>query len=93
LPGGVVQKAVGDVPYCGADVRENSWRADNMITFAQTGPPRRGGFQDLVDVVELARMGEIRTVVEHFPLEKAMDAYQLMREGKLRGRAVILPNG
>ena len=32
-------------------------------------------------------------VVEYFPLNMAMDAYQLMREGKLKGRAVMRPNG
>jgi propanol-preferring alcohol dehydrogenase len=55
--------------------------------------PYGGGFQDLVEAVELAKMGKIRTVVEHFPFDKAMDAYQLMREGKLKGRAVMTPNG
>lgn len=55
--------------------------------------PYGSGFQDLVEVVELAKKGKVRMVVEHFPLEKAMDAYQLMREGKLKGRAVMTPNG
>jgi propanol-preferring alcohol dehydrogenase len=51
------------------------------------------GFQDLTEVVELAKAQKIRTVVEQFPLENVFDAYQLMREGKLKGRAVMLPNG
>ncbi len=51
------------------------------------------GFQDLIEVVELVKAGKIHTVVEHFALDKVMDAYQLMREGKLKGRAVMTPNG
>ena len=55
--------------------------------------PYGGGFRDLAEVVELAKTGKIRTAVEYFPLDKAMDAYQLMRAGKLKGRAVMVPNG
>jgi hypothetical protein len=36
---------------------------------------------------------KLRTVVEHFPLANVFDAYDLMGEGKLKGRAVRLPNG
>jgi propanol-preferring alcohol dehydrogenase len=55
--------------------------------------PHGMGYQDLVEVVELVKSGKVRMVVENFPLEKALDAYQLMREGKLRGRAVMTPHG
>jgi alcohol dehydrogenase, propanol-preferring len=51
------------------------------------------GFQDLIQVVKLVKTGKVRRVVEQFPLNKAMDACQLMREGKLKGRAVMTPNG
>ena len=30
--------------------------------------------------------------VEHFPLERADEAYQLLHDGKIRGRAVITPH-
>jgi hypothetical protein len=32
-------------------------------------------------------------VVAHFPFDMAMDAYQLMSEGKLKRHAVILLHG
>jgi propanol-preferring alcohol dehydrogenase len=54
--------------------------------------PYGSGFQDLVEVVELVKTGKVR-MVEHFSLDKAIEAYQLMREGKLKGRAVMTPNG
>jgi propanol-preferring alcohol dehydrogenase len=32
-------------------------------------------------------------LVEYFPLERAGEAYRLLHEGKIAGRAVITPNG
>jgi alcohol dehydrogenase, propanol-preferring len=54
--------------------------------------PYGSGLQDLVEVVALVKAGKVRMVVEQFPLEKALDAYQLMREGKLKGRPVMTPH-
>jgi propanol-preferring alcohol dehydrogenase len=50
-------------------------------------------FQDLIEVTELAKAGKVQTMVEYFPLDKAFDVLQLMKEGKLKGRAVLTPNG
>jgi propanol-preferring alcohol dehydrogenase len=47
---------------------------------------------ELVDVVNLAQTGKIRMLVEHVPLERAGAAYQLLHDGKIKGRAVITPN-
>jgi alcohol dehydrogenase, propanol-preferring len=55
--------------------------------------PYWGFIPELMDVVSLAQAGKIRMLVEYFPLERAGEAYQLLREGKLEGRAVITPNG
>lgn len=51
-----------------------------------------GPIPELVDVVNLAQTGQIRMLVEHFPLERAAEAYQLLRDGKIKGRAIITPN-
>jgi propanol-preferring alcohol dehydrogenase len=32
-------------------------------------------------------------LVEHFPLEQATKVYHLLHDGKIKGRAVITPNG
>jgi propanol-preferring alcohol dehydrogenase len=63
-------------------------RFDASITY-----PYWGSAIELAEVLELARAGHIHAHVERFPLEKAPDAYQRMREGTLAGRAVITPNG
>ena len=60
---------------------------------AQLTIPYWGSAVELEEVLELARAGRIRAHVERFELERAGDAYQRMREGKLDGRAVICPHG
>ncbi|BCJ75071.1 oxidoreductase [Catellatospora sp. IY07-71] len=54
--------------------------------------PYWGYITELMEVVDLARAGRIRTLVEYFPLERADEAYRLLHEGKIQGRAVITPH-
>jgi len=55
--------------------------------------PYWGSIPELMEVVSLARSGKIKMLVEHFPLERASEAYHLLHDGKIQGRAVMLPNG
>jgi hypothetical protein len=55
--------------------------------------PYWGSIPELTEVVSLAQAGKIKMIVEHFPLERAGEAYHLLRDGKIQGRAVITPNG
>jgi propanol-preferring alcohol dehydrogenase len=52
-----------------------------------------GSIADLRETIALARRGKIKAHVARYPLEKAGDAFQAMRDGTLEGRAVICPNG
>jgi len=54
--------------------------------------PYWGYIPELIEVVTLAQAGKIKMLVEHFPLEKAAEAYHLLHDGKIKGRAVITPN-
>jgi alcohol dehydrogenase, propanol-preferring len=54
--------------------------------------PYWGSITELMEVVALAQAGKIRMLVEHFPLERASEAYHLLHDGKINGRAVITPN-
>ena len=54
--------------------------------------PFWGFIPELMEVVSLAQAGQIRMLVEYFPLERAGEAYQLLHDGKIPGRAVITPN-
>jgi propanol-preferring alcohol dehydrogenase len=55
--------------------------------------PYWGSIPELMEVVSLAQTGKIKMLVEHFPLEKASEAYHLLHDGKIMGRAVMVPNG
>jgi propanol-preferring alcohol dehydrogenase len=52
-----------------------------------------GTLPELMEVVALAAQKRIRVEAELFTLDQAPEAYKRMKEGKLRGRAVITPNG
>ncbi len=54
--------------------------------------PYWGYIPELIEVVSLAQAGKIKMLVEHFPLERASEAYHLLHDGKIKGRAVITPN-
>jgi propanol-preferring alcohol dehydrogenase len=55
--------------------------------------PYWGSITELMEVVSLAEAGKIKMLVEHFPLERTAEAYHLLHDGKIQGRAVITPNG
>ena len=40
-------------------------------------PYGRAASRNLIEVVELVKTGKVRTVVEHFPLNKAMDGLSM----------------
>ncbi|WP_222266239.1 zinc-binding dehydrogenase [Modestobacter marinus] len=54
--------------------------------------PYWGSIPELLQVITLAQQQKIKMLVEHFPLECAGEAYQLLHAGKIQGRAVITPN-
>ncbi|ADO69930.1 NAD(P)-dependent alcohol dehydrogenase [Stigmatella aurantiaca] len=59
----------------------------------QVVAPYWGTLPELMEVLALAEAGRLRMTVERFPLERVAEAYQRMREGTLKGRAVITPHG
>jgi propanol-preferring alcohol dehydrogenase len=52
-----------------------------------------GSIPELGEVTALVASGAIKTEVELFPLDQTARAYERLREGKIRGRAVVTPNG
>jgi propanol-preferring alcohol dehydrogenase len=53
--------------------------------------PFWGSIPELLEVIALARAGKLKMLVEHFSLDRAAEAYELLHDGKIRGRAVITP--
>lgn len=50
-----------------------------------------GSLPELREVIDLARAGKIGARVQTFPLDDTPRVYELMRDGALRGRAVVVP--
>jgi propanol-preferring alcohol dehydrogenase len=53
--------------------------------------PFWGTIPELMEVISLAQAGKIKMLVEHFTLDQAGEAYHLLHDGKIKGRAVITP--
>lgn len=51
-----------------------------------------GTIEDLHDVVELYRAGQIISDVERFDMDGALEAYRRLRDGELDARAVVVPS-
>jgi len=53
--------------------------------------PYWGSRSELIEVLDLARRGQVSVEIEQFSFDEAPRAYQLLHEGKIRGRAVVVP--
>ena len=53
--------------------------------------PFWGTRAELQEVIALGRLGMLQADVQTFPLERAPEAYDLLRRGEIHGRAVIVP--
>jgi alcohol dehydrogenase, propanol-preferring len=55
--------------------------------------PYWGTRSELIEVLDLARDGSVSVHVETYSLQEAPKAYERLHAGRVRGRAVILPDG
>ncbi len=51
-----------------------------------------GNYNELCEVIELARQGKVKHTIQTFSLEDINDAINLLKSGQITGRAVITPN-
>jgi alcohol dehydrogenase, propanol-preferring len=51
-----------------------------------------GTIEELHEVVAMYRAGQIRPEVHRFPIDQALEAYQLLESGQVSGRAVVTPH-
>jgi alcohol dehydrogenase, propanol-preferring len=69
------------------------------VGFGQTGydvavrSPYWGSRSELVEVLDMARRRQVEVEIQTYSLEDAPRAYEDLHAGRIRGRAVILPNG
>jgi propanol-preferring alcohol dehydrogenase len=59
---------------------------------AQVATSYWGTVTELMELVELARGGRLALQVERYPLTRAAAAYDDLRAGKVKGRAVVVPD-
>ena len=52
-----------------------------------------GNLAELREVIALAQQGRIKAHSQRFSLERTAEAYHLLHEGKIEGRAVVTPHG
>lgn len=57
----------------------------------QVTVPYWGSRTELMEVIALAQAGRIKATVETFGLEQANAVYQRLRDGRIEGRAVLVP--
>ncbi len=67
------------------------YAADHPPYGCQVSIPYWGSRTELMEVIALAAAGRIKADVETFTLDQAVEVYQRLREGKIHGRAVLLP--
>lgn len=67
------------------------YAANNPPYGTEVTVPYWGSRTELMEVIALAQAGRIEAAVETFPLEQVNDVYQRLREGRIRGRAVLIP--
>jgi propanol-preferring alcohol dehydrogenase len=77
----LVGAAGGTVPF---GLHELPW-------CAQVSTSLNGGSMNLIEVIELARLGRIKVPVDRYPLTKVTEAYRDLESGGLRGRGVCIP--
>ena len=52
-----------------------------------------GGTVALKEIVDLAALGRIKSLVDRYPLSAVKQAYDDFEHGHLVGRAVVIPKG
>jgi NAD+-dependent secondary alcohol dehydrogenase Adh1 len=52
-----------------------------------------GSYNDLAELMELNRQGKVTTTAQQFALEEAADVLRQLDQGRIEGRAVLLPPG
>jgi propanol-preferring alcohol dehydrogenase len=90
LAASVVRRG-GDVAIIGHGGGRLDYAFGTLPADATLSMPYWGTILELMEVLALARAGVITPHVETFPLERAADAYERLRDGTLSGRAVICP--
>jgi propanol-preferring alcohol dehydrogenase len=89
--GAAVAKVGMDLVVVGAAAGQFAWNFYALPYEVSLTTTFWGTLPELHEVIALARAGLIKAHVQRFGLEQAMHAYELMEQGQLSGRAVMVP--
>ncbi len=64
----------------------------SMAYEAAVRAPYWGSRSEFLEVLELARSGAINVEIETYSLDEGPQAYERLHDGKIRGRAVVVPH-
>lgn len=82
----------GDLTVVGLGGAHLDWQAMGVVPFGvNLKNPYWGSRAELMEVIGLARQGRLRLEVEKFPLEQAVEVYEKLEHGRIKGRAVLIP--
>lgn len=87
-----VARVLGHLTVVGLAGGRLDWEFFALPYECQVASTYWGSVTELAEVLELARAGKIQVRTETFGLDQAMVAYERMRAGTLRGRAVVTPD-
>jgi propanol-preferring alcohol dehydrogenase len=89
--GAAVAKVGMDLVVVGAAAGQFAWNFYALPYEVSLTTSFWGTLPELHEVIALARSGLIEAHVQRFGLDQAMHAYELMEQGQLSGRAVVVP--
>jgi propanol-preferring alcohol dehydrogenase len=89
--GAAVAKVGMDLVVVGAAAGQFTWNFYALPYEVSLTTSFWGTLPELHEVIALARQNKIRAHIQRFPLEQANHAYELMEQGQLSGRAVMVP--
>ena len=78
------------IPRC-PSIQE--WINDGNFIGARLATSLNGGTVALKEIVDLAALGRIKSLVDRYPLNAVKQAYDDFEHKRLVGRAVVIPEG
>lgn len=82
----------GSLTVVGIGGGSHSWSFFTMPYEVNFSSTYWGTIEDLHEVVEMYRRGQVSPTIERYSLEDAPKAYERLRDGQLSARAVIVPH-
>lgn len=81
----------GDLTIVGLGGGHLDFHAAAVPYGTRISTPYWGARTELLEVIALARQGKIKIDIEQYPMDQAVEVYDKLAHGKIKGRAVLVP--